>query len=272
MRLKKIIASVLALATVSTVGAMGVSAAETIGYSTPTEPGTYLYGDVDQSGEVRVNDIQLIRRAILHIDESMDGNRIADVSKDGQVRVNDILLIRRVLLHLDDDLGSFTIYADDVLGGDTLEVIDAIDDITNVDKDTISEISTDLVAILDSYTKMSAEEKAELDCMPLIEAAIENATEFATALQNADADTVDNLAATISNIVSVYEELKATGVDKNTLLQQAQILLADNNVTIDANTQAYLLSVLAQAKAICDANGGVITGEQLLVILNSLKG
>lgn len=271
MRLKKIIASVLALATVSTVGAMSVSAAETIGYSTPTEPGTYLYGDVDQSGEVRVNDIQLIRRSILHIDESMDGNRIADVSKDGQVRVNDILLIRRVLLHLDDALGSFTIYADNVLGGDTVDVIDAIGDVTNVDKDTISEVSTELVSILDSYSKMSAEEKANLDCLPLIKASVEKATALATALQNADTSNADTLATTISNIVSVYEELKATGVDKNTILQQIQTLLADNNITFDANTQAYLLSVLAQAKAICDANGGVITGEQLLAIVNSLK-
>ena len=74
----------------------------------PIEPTTML-GDVNFDGNIRVNDIQLIRRHILHIEE-LDGQALinADVNLDGNVRVNDIQLIRRYILHIDEVLGGDT--------------------------------------------------------------------------------------------------------------------------------------------------------------------
>ncbi|MGN1412262.1 MAG: dockerin type I domain-containing protein [Oscillospiraceae bacterium] len=273
MKLKKIIASVLALATVSSVSAMSISAAETVGYSSPTEPGTYLIGDANHDGQVRANDLLAIRRSLLHLDTSLEGDRCADANQDGQLRSNDLISIRRVLLHLDGDLGSFTIYADDVLGGD--ELLPALDELANTDfateviaEDDVKEIALNIISILDEYSKMTDEQKAEIDSKELAERLNEIANAFAEALLAIDETTAPTLAETVANIIKVYEEL---GINKNVLISQVTALLNDNGITIDANLQATLLSIFAQAKAIYDANGGVITAEQLLAIINSLK-
>lgn len=273
MKLKKIIASVLALATVSSVSAMGISAAETIGYSTPTEPGTYLIGDANRDGQIRSNDLIVIRRSLLHLDASLEGDRCADANQDGQLRANDLIAIRRVILHLDDTLGTFTIYADDVLGGK--ELLPALDELNKTDfateviaEEDVKEIAQNLIAILNEYANMTAEQKAEINSKELAETLNATANALAEALLNADETTAPTLAETVANIIKVYEEL---GVNKNVLIAQVTTLLNDNGITVDANLQATLLSIFAQAKAIYDANGGVITAEQLLTIIKSVK-
>ena len=65
-----------------------------------------MLGDANCDGNIRVNDIQAIRRQILHIEDlTSQGNANADVNGDGRVAVNDIQLIRRYILHLDSVLG-----------------------------------------------------------------------------------------------------------------------------------------------------------------------
>lgn len=280
MKLKKFLAGVIAVATVSSMMAMPVSAdIITIGqedskYSLPAEPGTYKVGDVTGDDKVNVSDLIAIRSNILHKEgfDDVSKNRCADVNSDEKVNVSDLINLRSYILHTADiSVPEFTIYEEGVFASDNaLPALDYVANLTSspISEATVTDVSNAIIEALSNYASLTDEEKANVDSSKLANALVEKATALFEALQNADETTAEVLAETISNIVKVYETL---GIDKNTLIAQVNTLLADNNITIDANTQAYLLSVMAQFKKICDANNGVITGEQLLAIINSLK-
>lgn len=277
MKLKKFIASLLALASISSIGAMTVSAEDGITYTYPTVPGTYRVGDVTEDGQVRNNDVQNIRMSLLHIGEyNYTGNRLADANKDGQVRNNDVQMIRMVILHIADEstLGTFTIYGENVLGGeDTLPLLNEVNsiDFTSevVSQETIKSVADSLISSLQEYANMTPEQKSECDSKQLAEAMNTLVTNMISTLKAVTpGENLETLAETISNIVAVYESL---GISKEELINLATTLLSENGITIDANDQAYLLSIFAQAKAIYDANGGVITASELSVILESLN-
>lgn len=67
-----------------------------------------VLGDANGDGQVRNNDVQLIRQSILHlIDEFEEGSQAfinSDVTKDGNIRNNDVQLIRQYILKLIDSL------------------------------------------------------------------------------------------------------------------------------------------------------------------------
>jgi hypothetical protein len=80
---------------------------------TTTEPsggatGNTLLGDVNLDGNIRVNDIQVVRQWLLHsvaTPESNDQAFInADANLDGTVRVNDIQKVRQYVLHIINEL------------------------------------------------------------------------------------------------------------------------------------------------------------------------
>ncbi len=70
--------------------------------------GDTALGDVNMDGNIRVNDIQVVRQWLLHTiatPESTEQAFInADVTKDSTVRVNDIQRIRQYVLHIIDSL------------------------------------------------------------------------------------------------------------------------------------------------------------------------
>ncbi len=84
--------------TVETTSNTGDSVTSTTSGGTSSEE-TFL-GDVSLDGNIRVNDVQLVRQHALHTVE-LDGQALinADVSKDGTIRVNDVQLIRKYVLH-----------------------------------------------------------------------------------------------------------------------------------------------------------------------------
>ena len=65
-----------------------------------------LPGDANCDGQVRNNDVQIIRQVILHIADPLDDVSFsnADVTKDGQLRNNDVQMIRQYVLHIIDSL------------------------------------------------------------------------------------------------------------------------------------------------------------------------
>jgi hypothetical protein len=80
---------------------------------TTTEPsggatGNTLLGDVNLDGNIRVNDIQVVRQWLLHsvaTPESTDQAFInADANLDGTVRVNDIQKVRQYVLHIINEI------------------------------------------------------------------------------------------------------------------------------------------------------------------------
>jgi ribosomal protein L16 Arg81 hydroxylase len=76
--------------------------------TTTTITGDTSLGDVNLDGNIKVNDIQVVRQWLLHTvatPESTEQAFInADVTQDGTVRVNDIQRIRQYVLHIIDSL------------------------------------------------------------------------------------------------------------------------------------------------------------------------
>ena len=133
---KKIVAGVCSLLMISTVATsvafaeLGDSIGSSIGTSDVVTPGTSddkpgdsgnigdsdkpgdsdkeviptptgILGDANGDGRVKVNDIQVIRRYLLHLANKETINWTeSDINKDGQVKVNDIQYIRQYLLHM----------------------------------------------------------------------------------------------------------------------------------------------------------------------------
>jgi hypothetical protein len=70
--------------------------------------GDTALGDVNMDGNIRVNDIQVVRQWLLHTIATPETTEQAfinaDVTKDSTVRVNDIQRIRQYVLHIIDSL------------------------------------------------------------------------------------------------------------------------------------------------------------------------
>jgi hypothetical protein len=68
---------------------------------TTTASGETKLGDVNEDGNIRVNDVQMARQYTLHAIE-LEGQAFinADVTQDGNLRVNDIQRIRQYVLHI----------------------------------------------------------------------------------------------------------------------------------------------------------------------------
>jgi uncharacterized protein YqkB len=73
-----------------------------------TGDGGLKAGDSNCDGNVRVNDIQLVRKILLHALDAFDSDSTAfknsDVTGDGTLRVNDIQRVRQYVLHIIDSL------------------------------------------------------------------------------------------------------------------------------------------------------------------------
>jgi hypothetical protein len=295
MKFKKFMAGLLALATVSSIGALGAAADDTLGLSDgvgtyPIEPGTYLVGDVSNDGNIRVNDIQITRQVLLHqadftygdiILKNADQNRLADANQDGSVRVNDVQTVRQLLLHQVDTLGEFTIYAEDVLGKeDALPSLDEVDNVADVSDEQVATIADNVLDALTEYSKLTDEQKEEVSSEELATAIVDKTETLVETLQGLtdsdltvteDVEELEAVADTVEAIIESYEEKKAEGATKEEIIEQATQLVTDNGLTIEANDQAYLTSVFAQAKEVYTANDGEISAEQLLAIVNALK-
>lgn len=95
--------------TVDYAGTAGITIGDSTGGITTSNSGTVepteVLGDVNFDGQVRNNDVQMIRQHILHLAD-LEGQALinADVNKDGSVRNNDVQLIRQYVLHIIDSL------------------------------------------------------------------------------------------------------------------------------------------------------------------------
>jgi len=75
--------------------------------TTTEEPATdILWGDVNVDGQVRSNDMLLLKKYLLGLADVTDQGLLnADVTHDGSVKSNDLLKLKKFLLGLIDDLG-----------------------------------------------------------------------------------------------------------------------------------------------------------------------
>lgn len=127
---KKILASVCSLVMLSAIATYAVSANDELGSSIgssigasvgesgsigesevtpgtsnePEGPGTssgtgLLLGDVNVDGQVKTNDLLLLKKHLLGLVEADQVNLVnADVTKDGEIKSNDLLLLKKYLL------------------------------------------------------------------------------------------------------------------------------------------------------------------------------
>jgi len=59
-------------------------------------------GDMNSDGELKMNDVILLLRIVLHIDQPTPLQEIiGDMNLDGELKMNDVILLLRIVLHID---------------------------------------------------------------------------------------------------------------------------------------------------------------------------
>lgn len=289
MKLKKLLAGLVALATVSTMATGVLSGAEMI-----TLPaGEYIYGDVNLDGSLKSNDLLLLKMHLLGLETKVNGEVVdldtiptADLMHDGAIKSNDLLQLKKVLLGLDDE-EKFTVTvgtsdSDDAITN-AVSIKDAIPDTTTIevtDEDgaviqvvdvpvvseaVIEENAQKILLAIEEYSTLTDEEKAEADVEALV-ASLSEVIDVVYANLESLSDVANSSLVTISENGTVIIDDSVADAFENTATNITSIVKAYNELVADPNVD--ITEIKAQIKAMFAQAGVEIDPTQKDLIKN----
>jgi len=294
MKLKKFLAGLVALATVSTIATGVISGAEMI-----TLPaGEYIYGDVNLDGSLKSNDLLLLKMHLIGLETSVNGEVVdldtiptADLTHDGSVKSNDLLQLKKVILGLEDE-ETFTVVAPGE--SDSSAIVDAavveediptptVTTVTDEDGNTISVVDVEVVSeevilvnaekillAVEEYSTLTDEEKvaAQEDIENLVEALMEVAQ-----VTYSNLESVSNLAnsslVTITDNGTVLIDDSVVDVFENAAENVTNIVNLYNSLLDDPDVD--LTEVKDEAKKMLAQCGVTIDSEQKTLIMDVIS-